>query len=116
MYGPGAQASPVLETHRASPALIVTGALTTFLGVGMTVAGSFAYLIETGIVCDGGGITGGGSCGGSGASGIALMIGGTLATGGGVTMIVLGARKVTTPAPTASVGLRPLGADFRVTF
>lgn len=121
MYGPPMYASyaqqPMMpEQHRANPALIVGGSVLTFAGLAATVGGSFVYLIETGVVCGGGGITGSGSCGGSGASGIALMIGGSLAMAGGVTMIVLGARKVSTPRPEATLQLRPTGVDLRVMF
>lgn len=116
MYAPYSLLPPILETHRASPALIITGAVTTFLGLGATVGGTLSYMIQTGVVCAGGGIDGSGSCGSSGASGIALMVGGSVAMLGGVTMIVLGARKVTTPLPEASLQLRPTGADLRLTF
>ncbi|MEP7122635.1 MAG: hypothetical protein ABJE95_17055 [Byssovorax sp.] len=120
MYGPPMYApyapQPMLEQHRASPGLIVGGSILTFAGLGATVGGAFAYLIETGVVCDGSGFDGTGRCGGTGASGIALMVGGSLAVVGGVTMIVFGARKVSTPRSEATLQLRPTGADLRVTF
>lgn len=116
MYALYAQQPMMPEQHRASPALIVGGSVLTFAGLGATVGGAFSYLIQTGIVCDGGGIDGSGSCRSSGASGIALMVGGSLAMIGGVTMIVFGARKVSTPQSEATLQLRPTGADLRVTF
>jgi hypothetical protein len=103
------------EQHRASPGLIVGGSVLTFVGLGATVGGAFSYLIQTGVVCAGG-IDGTGSCGSSGASGIAMMVGGSLAMIGGVTMIVLGARKVSTVQAEATLQLRPTGVDLRVTF
>ena len=106
---------PVVEAHRASPGLIIGGAVTTFVGLGATVGGTLSYMMQTGVVCAGGGVDAA-PCGSDGASGIALMVGGSLAMLGGVTMIVLGARKVTTPLPEASLQLRPTGADLRVTF
>jgi hypothetical protein len=116
MYAPYGLQPQLLETHRASPGLIIGGAVTTFVGLGATAAGTLSYIIQTGVVCSGGGIDGTGSCGSSGASGIALMVGGSLAMVGGVTMIVLGARNVRPPLPQASLQLRPTGADLRVTF
>ena len=115
MYGPYAQRPVVFEEHRASPGLIAGGAVTTFVGLGAAVAGGLVYLFNTSVVCDGG-FDGSGSCGGSAAPGIAMMIGGGLAMAGGVTMIVLGARKVSTPRSETSLFLRPTGAELRVTF
>ena len=111
MVAPGSQPIMIRETHRASPALIVGGALTTFAGLGTTALGSLLYIINTTVVCDQSG-----SCGGSPAPGIALMVGGVLAMAGGVTMIVLGARKVPTSGPETSLVLRPTGAELRMTF
>ena len=116
MYGPYPQQPLMLEEHRASPGLIIGGAVTTFVGLGAMAGGTLSYIMQTGVVCAGGGVDGSGSCGSSGASGIALMVGGTVAMLGGITMIVVGARKVTTPLPEASLQLRPTGADLRVTF
>lgn len=113
VYAPYSQQAPILETHRASPALIVTGAVTTFVGFGATVGGTLAYVFESGIVCSGGGDS---ACPNSGTAGLAIMIGGSVALLGGVTMIVFGARKVTTPLPEASLQLRPTGANLRITF
>jgi hypothetical protein len=115
MYGPYAQQPRKLELHRASPGLIGGGAVLALVGTIAIAGGGFWYLSETGIVCDGG-IDGSGSCGGSGARGVALMVGGLLGVIGGVTMIVLGARKVSTPGSQATLQLRPTGADLRVTF
>lgn len=114
-YGPYAQQPVILEEHRASPGLIVGGAVTTFLGLGTTAIGGLLYVINTSTVCAGG-FDGGGSCGGPAAPGIAMMIGGSLAMAGGVTMIVLGARKVSTPRSETSLSFRPTGVDLRVTF
>jgi hypothetical protein len=116
MYGPYAQQPRMLEEHRASPAMIVSGSALTFVGLGAVAGGAVWYLSETGVVCDGAGIDGTGSCGGSGVRGVALMVGGSLAMIGGVTMIVLGARKVSTSGSEATLQLRPTGADLRVTF
>jgi hypothetical protein len=115
MYGPYAQPPVILEEHRASPGLIVGGAVTTFVGVGTAVVGGLVYVFNTSVVCDSG-FDGTGRCGGPAAPGIAMMIGGGLAMAGGVTMIVLGARKVLTPRSETSLFLRPTGADLRVTF
>ena len=115
MSGPYAQQPVILEEHRASPGLIVGGAVTTFVGLSTTVVGGLVYVFNTSVVCDSG-VGGSGSCGGPAAPGIAMMIGGGLAMAGGVTMIVLGARKVSTPRSETSLFLRPTGADLRVTF
>lgn len=115
-YGPSPQQPMTPELHRASPGLIIGGSVLTFAGLGATVGGAFSYLIQTGVVCGGGGIDGSGSCGSSGASGIAMMVGGSLAMIGGVTMIILGARKVSTLQSEATLQLRPTGVDLRVTF
>ncbi len=115
MYGPYAQRPTILEEHRASPGMIVGGAVTTLFGLGTAVVGGLVYVFNTSVVCDGG-FGGKESCGGPAAPGIAMMIGGGLATAGGVTMIVLGARKVSTPRSETSLFLRPTGADLRVTF
>jgi hypothetical protein len=115
MSGPYAQQPVILEEHRASPGLIVGGSVTTFVGLSTAVVGGLVYALNTSTVCVGG-IDGSGSCGGSTAPGIAMMIGGGLAMAGGVTMIVLGARKVSTPRSQTSLFLRPTGADLRVTF
>ncbi len=115
MAPPGSQPLMVREEHRASPGLIIGGAVTTFVGLGVTAVGGLVYVINTSFVCDGG-IDGSGSCGGPRAPGIALMVGGALAMAGGVTMIVLGARKVPTTGLETSLLLRPTGADLRVTF
>ena len=115
MYGPYAQRPMILEEHRASPGMIVGGAVTTFVGLSTAVVGGLVYVFNTSVVCDGG-FDGTGSCGGPAAPGIAMMIGGGLAMAGGVTMIVLGARKVSTPRSETSLFLRPTGADLRVTF
>ena len=100
---------------RMNRGLIIGGSLTTLLGLGTAAVGGFLYVINTGVVCSGG-IDGTGSCGGPAAPGIALMVGGGLAVAGGVTMIVLGARKVSTTGPETALVLRPTGADLRVTF
>lgn len=115
MAPPGAQPLTARETHRASPGLIIGGSLTTLLGVGTAAVGGLVYVFNTSVVCDAG-IDGTGSCGGPAAPGIALMVGGALAMAGGVTMIVLGARKVPTTGPETALMLRPTGADLRVTF
>src|SRR4051794_9292346 len=54
MYGAYSLQPPIPEEHRASPGLIIGGAVTTFLGLGATVGGSLSYMIQTGVVCDGG--------------------------------------------------------------
>jgi hypothetical protein len=115
MSDPYAQRPMILEEHRQSPGLIVGGAVTTLFGLSTAVVGGLVYVFNTSVVCDGG-FGGNGGCGGPGAPGIAMMIGGSLAMAGGVTMIVLGARKVSTPRSETSLFLRPTGVDLRVTF
>ncbi len=114
MYGPISHQPVVLEERRESPQMIAGGALMTFVGVATTVAGVYAFLQDIDAVCTRRG--GDGSCSRGPERGAAIMAVGVLAQAGGLTMLVLGARKVTTPRPTTSLVLRPTGAALRVTF
>lgn len=119
--GSGLERTPLLESHRASPPMIVGGAVTTALGLTAAVLGAtlFSAIENASFVC--GAVAGGlgaptAGCSARQGGPIAGMVVGGLAMAGGVTMIVLGARKVTTPRSEASVLIRPTGAAFRVTF
>ena len=118
MSGPISQQPMVLEERRASPQMIAGGALLTFLGVATTVAGVRTILHDTGVVCTftGDFIGDDQICDRGPARGTLIMVPGVLAMAGGVTMIVLGARTVTTPRAATSLVLRPTGAELRVTF